>query len=478
MKDGTIKGGYVSQIVYEGSWISDKSSQNSFLYSNKGRVLAMVGVLTTNKARCIFQIYQSTHIDSPLLEAYLDIDLENNKQSIFTGTAEVDLVHKSSLFGSLKKTKCTLELTFDLKNKKDQSPISISSNDIKDAMLQGKVSSSDCEVDFTFDSTPSSVKLISVLIFVFLEILVIIIGIAPLYKMLRGGNMTDILVLSKWMFLMNIMIDVIFIVINLTLSLKVLVQYFEFLTVITMFLMFSILFKIRFYLYADQIRFTRLNLSPQMMTRRKIISALKFVVIGIVCVVLANLMIVHEFIFLIFFAYPVIQIFFNFSGVTQKNCFLIKLHLPLILPQIIYPIFLKGLPFSFFNLTPKTYFPIVLSLEVMGFLAILFLQKCFGACFFLPKFLIPNYFNYFKKFKSHPISDDENCPICFSSLMEFPDDDNEDDQTQCEEKESPLLPSKYMQTPCKHKFHEDCLKNWLEQKLICPCCRTTIPPII
>ena len=157
---------------------------------------------------------------------------------------------------------------------------------------------------------------------------------------------------------------------------------------------------------ADQIRFTRLNLNPQLMTRKKIISALIFTGVGIICVVCANFMIINTFIFIIFFSYPLIQIYHNFSNVTQKNCFLLKLHLPLILPQIIYPIFLRGLPFSFFNLTPKTYLPLVITFEVLFLISILFLQKCFGACFFLPKFMIPNYFNYFKKFKSKPIPED------------------------------------------------------------------------
>jgi hypothetical protein len=40
------------------------------------------------------------------------------------------------------------------------------------------------------------------------------------------------------------------------------------------------------------------------------------------------------------------------------------------------------------------------------------------------------------------------------------------------------MPKKYMQTPCKHRFHERCLREWMEQKLMCPCCRTSIPPII
>lgn len=35
-----------------------------------------------------------------------------------------------------------------------------------------------------------------------------------------------------------------------------------------------------------------------------------------------------------------------------------------------------------------------------------------------------------------------------------------------------------MLTPCHHKFHENCLKNWMIVKLECPTCRGNLPPIL
>lgn len=34
-----------------------------------------------------------------------------------------------------------------------------------------------------------------------------------------------------------------------------------------------------------------------------------------------------------------------------------------------------------------------------------------------------------------------------------------------------------MVTPCGHKFHPSCLKNWMDVKLTCPTCRKNIPPV-
>lgn len=34
-----------------------------------------------------------------------------------------------------------------------------------------------------------------------------------------------------------------------------------------------------------------------------------------------------------------------------------------------------------------------------------------------------------------------------------------------------------MVTPCRHKFHPNCLRQWMEIKLECPFCRSPIPPL-
>jgi hypothetical protein len=41
----------------------------------------------------------------------------------------------------------------------------------------------------------------------------------------------------------------------------------------------------------------------------------------------------------------------------------------------------------------------------------------------------------------------------------------------------PKLPLKAViwVTPCDHKFHPNCLKEWIEIKLECPSCRSSLP---
>ncbi|CDW82737.1 ring finger ubiquitin ligase [Stylonychia lemnae] len=59
-------------------------------------------------------------------------------------------------------------------------------------------------------------------------------------------------------------------------------------------------------------------------------------------------------------------------------------------------------------------------------------------------------------------SSQEECVICLNSLR-F------DGQTQ--------NLKEYMRTPCNHKFHEACLKQWSNIRLECPSCRQEIPPL-
>lgn len=470
-------GGYVTRIIYQGTWASNRAKQGGYLNSGSGRFLGMVAMNEKNQVRCIFEIYETEYIDTPLLESFVDVPVTSKEQSVFANTQEQqDLIQKHSLFSSTQKQKCTVTVNYRLVNKTNQKEVPVTSNDIGNVWLEGEVSSEDCGLEFTLESGMSSPELLKAFLFTVVQVAFCSLGIHPLYRMLKRNNMNRILVISEWAFMFNIMVDLVLVVINLTFSMRILVEYFEFLTVVTMFFMFSILFKIRFFLYSNEIRQAHTNLNPQRRTRRKFLFMIKFVALCIAAVACGNFLIQYEFLFYVFFAYPLFQVAFNFHGVTQKNCFLWGLHLPFVLAQLFYPIFMKGLRFSFFKLTPKRYFPLILLAEAFFGLGLLFLQKCFGACFFLPKCLIPNYFNYFRRFSSYPVEEGENCPICFSGLTENPDDAPDDPDQ--DPKTLGLLPKKYMETPCKHRFHEQCLRNWMEQKLICPCCRSNIPPVI
>ena len=327
--------------------------------------------------------------------------------------------------------------------------------------------SPDCYIDQMFEGEVSLPEFVKALLFTMGQILFSTLGIIPLYKMVTRNNKNQMLILSEWSFLFNIMLDFVLIIINLRFSMKILVEYFEFLTIITMFLMFSILFKVKFYVNAYDVRYGNLIMSRKEYSSKKFFFILKFTGCCFFFISCSTLFIEYEFLFYILFCYPLFQVWHNVTSVSQNNCFLWSVHPFLAFSQVLYPIVMKGLHFSFFKLTPVPYFSYILVLQIIFCMIILFLQKILGATFFLPKCFIPNYYNYFRFFEDRPNSISECCPICFEHLkVNILEKDTCDDETI------------FFETPCGHRFHESCLTAWIEVSLSCPNCRSDLPPVI
>ena len=103
--------------------------------------------------------------------------------------------------------------------------------------------------------------------------------------------------------------------------------------------------------------------------------------------------------------------------------------------------------------TNSNFVAIIITLWVLIQISIIHLQNKFGGAFFLPKSYRPQSFNYFPE--QIPIGIE--CAICMSLVTEQDEG---------------------MLTPCSHVFHKDCLSRWMEEQLICPICRSRLPPIL
>ena len=129
-------------------------------------------------------------------------------------------------------------------------------------------------------------------------------------------------------------------------------------------------------------------------------------------------------------------------------------------------------------------------------LAIMLLQRVFGARFILPKELITDYFAYHQRIDKHDQLLEEECSICTQKLKEDVEEEeekDEDDELEEEEEgrgkkkgkgkkkvemselkidsERLELTRPVMRTPCKHYFHPSCLEDWMRVRLNCPYCR-------
>ena len=81
---------------------------------------------------------------------------------------------------------------------------------------------------------------------------------------------------------------------------------------------------------------------------------------------------------------------------------------------------------------------------------IIILQSFFGGDFFIPKFLRQHGFDY--SIRNPEITE---CAICMSPITE-------EDIT--------------MTPPCRHTFHRECLRRWMQEEFNCPICRMELPP--
>ena len=100
--------------------------------------------------------------------------------------------------------------------------------------------------------------------------------------------------------------------------------------------------------------------------------------------------------------------------------------------------------------SPSTF--VIITIWTAIQLAVLYLQTKYGCDFFLPSHMKTEKYDYYSK----PIPPGSECPICLSEIQS-----NELAVT----------------TPCGHVFHDECLRRWAEEELICPVCRASIPEI-
>jgi hypothetical protein len=206
-----------------------------------------------------------------------------------------------------------------------------------------------------------------------------------------------------------------------------------------------------------------------------------------------------------------------------------KYFLTISLAKLFFPSYFFGCPWNFTFIQPRYFILTLILLIVIIEVLILEVQKYSGAKFLIPKRFRILPYNYYIKEES--LSNDKkggDCCICLDKMVKLNIFNNitriaEKDVTNndciknsvidvCQStdnfetskeviKEGKVKikfskkiikhkiigylddlkhvykKTKYMETPCKHTFHSECLESWMNQKSECPYCRTIIPPL-
>jgi len=135
--------------------------------------------------------------------------------------------------------------------------------------------------------------------------------------------------------------------------------------------------------------------------------------------------------------------------------------------KIAYVLYIKLYPNNIFRLSPNLKFTSIYFGLILLQIIILFVQK------FTPKFCFtPKPYSYFVKITNSE-EKEEMCPICMEALKDQVISSLSKSLLQ-NDSQKPVV---VMETPCKHRYHEECLSAWMNSKLECPSCRTAIPPL-
>ena len=147
-----------------------------------------------------------------------------------------------------------------------------------------------------------------------------------------------------------------------------------------------------------------------------------------------------------------------------------------------YIFYYKAVPYNYMMNSPDYVLSGVMAGLILLQLIVLYLQSKWTSRFFLPKWMIPGYYNYLQEVRigpAHTINVGE-CSICLLDLTEEVPDGLSGGAPDCIGTESNLEVDKVvtiMNTPCNHKFHQECLTSWMDRKMQCPVCRANLPTL-
>ena len=463
-----IQVGQFTEQIYEGIW---NSSQNqNYINSQKGQITIQLVFFPTQKENSLYFLFlfkKNKYLDDPQIFGETKLKIIDEQQNELFGETKGNFEKITKIFyskGILKD--CKIESKISLQ-KKNGEKLTIKTNEKKDIKITGIIKSTNCHINLKFEVFSQPYYIFSIIIFTFLQIIFIILGFYPFYNAVRIHDFSKIKNLSQLAFFFNIILDILLCTVNIIFAMRILIDYFEFLVLLMLFFLTSILFKVRILLEIFERNLIEQNFNQRNLARSKFIFLIKFVIGIVLAIILSNLFIVDYYLFFIVFLYPIFQIYHNCFKIVQKHCFYFKLHFLIFFSQIFYPVILRSEIFPFFAFKRDLLFIIILVSFNLFLIFVMILQKYISRTFFLPNFLIPNYYNYYKKISNLKNNDEKNCPICFCDLEENPDDTSN---------KSKLFFKKFMKTPCGHNFHVKCLKQWMDTKLLCPNCRTVLPP--
>lgn len=140
----------------------------------------------------------------------------------------------------------------------------------------------------------------------------------------------------------------------------------------------------------------------------------------------------------------------------------------ILIARLIVLLYFFGCPANFLALSPNYEFcAVICGYLILQYVVLMVQETKLGPRFLVPKILRPKIYSYYRGLEEEKsIDENTDCIICMTPL-----------NLQGKISEETVNRSKTMHAPCNHKFHEDCLMNWMAIKMECPTCRKALPLI-
>ena len=160
------------------------------------------------------------------------------------------------------------------------------------------------------------------------------------------------------------------------------------------------------------------------------------------------------------------------------------------LAKLFYPLYIYGCPRNILQNETNYAFCVVLVVWSMLQIGVLIsMDYKANSRWFIPEHMKPAHYKYHKT----PNYDIDGGTDDYDEEMGMDDNDEDDDETEKLVKRAKKEDMKrcsicledidwkkeyetIMVTPCFHYFHDECLTTWMQQRLTCPTCRTSLPP--
>lgn len=459
-----VKMGLWTKTVFRAVWRSDQANQNGYLQSKTGLAFISVGYNSTVTKEVTYRVkvLENFYYQNRYLISESNMTLLSDTQTVIHDTNQAALMLKVKEFildGD--EFTCDFDNEFKLMNRKGD-PLPINTPNTDDIIIKATVKSKNCKIDFSVDFEPNRPDRLQALIFIVIECIITLAIGWPFLKGARQDSVENCHFLNLDVLLMSIGIDYGMLFTNMLLGNQVLIGYSEIFLILSFFKVLNCFSKLRAYIQLSEFRLRvedrNANANQLMFTLVKM-----FVLIFLIGTSV-RILLVNYWLWLIVFLYPWIQVYYNCFYEKRKNAFGWRTHFLFFMGQISYLLMLHGWDESFFGMPANYWFCGALAGTVALPVFVMYLQWRCGVAFFLPESM-KQHMRVYKKTPVGAVFEGKDCSICLLSLALGLQEGNQG-----------KLIEQVIETPCGHLFHNPCLKEWMDNKMSCPVCRTNLPP--